>query len=76
MGKLWKRIFKKYNMLRLYATQKESEVHELRGYIHELEAELYNTNLEFEQTKKERNLYWENLTRAKKEKLATGYDQD
>lgn len=76
MGKLWKRIFKKYNMLRLYATQKENEVHELQVYVHELEAELYNTNLEFEQTKKERNLYWENLTRAKKEKLAAGYDQD
>lgn len=70
-SKLHKRIFRKYNMLRIYATRKENEVHELRAEIHELQMELNNTEILLKQAMKERNLYYENLTKAKKEKLAT-----
>lgn len=69
-SRLFKRIFKKYNMLRIYATRKENEVHELREENHELHMELLNTKLMLEQIEADRDLYWENLTKAKKEKLA------
>ena len=69
--KVFKRLFKKNNMLRIYATRKENEVHELRAEIHELQMELNNTEILLKQAMKERNLYYENLTKAKKEKLAT-----
>lgn len=74
ISRLYKRIFKKNNMLRIYATRKENEVHELREEIHELKMELNNTEILLEQAVKERNLYYENLTKAKKEKLASRLD--
>lgn len=70
MRKLLKRIFKKQNMLRIYATRKENEVHELREEIHELNMELLNTKIQLDEARADRDLYWSNLTKAKKEKLA------
>lgn len=77
MRKLFKRIFRKQNMLRIYATRKENEVHDLRNEIHELEAEMLNMKIELDDKDKlivklmsERDLLIENLTPKKKEKLA------
>lgn len=77
MRKLFKRIFRKQNMLRIYATRKENEVHDLRGEIHELKAEMLNMKIELEDKDKlivklmsDRDLLIENLTPKKKEKLA------
>ncbi len=77
MRKLFKRIFRKQNMLRIYATRKENEVHDLRNEIHELEAEMLNMKIELDDKDKlivklmsDRDLLIENLTPRKKEKLA------
>lgn len=77
MRRLFKRLFKKNNMLRIYATRKENEVHDLRNEIHELEAELLNMKIELQDKDKlivklmnERDILVENLTPKKKEKLA------
>ena len=77
MRKLFKRIFRKHNMLRIYATRKENEVHDLRNEIHELEAEMLNMKIELDDKDKlivklmsDRDLLIENLTPKKKEKLA------
>ena len=77
MRKLFKRIFRKQNMLRIYATRKENEVHDLRNEIHELEADMLNMKIELDDKDKlivklmsERDLLIENLTPKKKEKLA------
>ena len=74
ISRLYKRIFKKNNMLRIYATRKENEVHELRNENFELKLELNDKEIKLEQALKERNLCYENLTRAKKEKLASRLD--
>ena len=77
MKKLFKRLFKKQNMMRIYATRLENEVHDLRNEIHELKAELRNTAIELDDKDKlivklmsERDVLISNLTPKKKEKLA------
>jgi hypothetical protein len=77
MKKLFKRLFKKQNMLRIYATRKENEVHELQEYIHELKAELLDMQIDLDNKNQliqklieERDLYYNNLTPKKKRGLA------
>lgn len=77
MNKLFKRLFKKQNMMRIYATRLENEVHDLRNENHELKAELRNAEIELDGKDKllirlmsERDILISNLTPKKKEKLA------
>ena len=74
---IFNKLFVKAKVFHVYAERKQKEIRELEEEVNALKAELLNQSLELAEkdTKlihalEERNLFYSNLTKAKKEKLA------